>query len=122
MNSQNFYQSLLSDTTDEINHYNPSIIYKNENRDLDITIMEFKEPSLATFSFLEESNSKNIIYKIKNLIPSIRKNKKKEKHKQERKEQIRKKEQYNFININRYLKPSYKKYEYMDYPFYKQES
>ena len=81
--------------------------------------MEFKEPSHATFSFLEESESKNIIYKnkksniIKNLILTIRKDKNEEKKEQEKKERNKS------INISRFLRPYYKKYSYMDYPFYK---
>jgi hypothetical protein len=122
MDSQNFYQHLLSaPTNNEINHSKSSTIYRNENRKNYIyeDTAEFKEPSYSSFSFLEETESKNTIYKnkksniITKLILSIRKDKHKEKIEQERKERNK------YINLSRFLKPSYKKYSYMDYPFYK---
>jgi len=122
MDSQNFYQQLLSTpSNNEINHSKSSKIYRNENREnyryKDTT--EFKEPSYSTFSILEETESKNTIYKnkksniITSLILSIRKDKEKEREEQE------KKDSYKYINLTRFRRPSYKKYSYMDYPFYK---
>lgn len=130
MNSQNFYQSLLSDATpNEINHTRQSPIYRNDHRynDRNVIVMgydEFKEPTHPTFSFLEDSNSQNsddIIYKnkktskIKNLISLIRGKKKDEKQKEE---EWRKKQYYSRIGLSKFIKPTYKKYSYMDYPFY----
>jgi hypothetical protein len=137
MNSQNFYQSLLSDTTNnENNHSKSSPIYRNDSiyrdRDRNVSIMEsqdFKEPSYATFSFLEETshyqNNNDIIYKnkksskIKDLISLIRRNKKDEEQKEA---EWKKKQHYSHIGLSRFLKPTYKKYSYMDYPFYNTNS
>ena len=122
MNSQNYYQSLLSDNlNEEINQYNPYPIYRNEN-DIDIPIMEFKESNDTTFSCLESSNfpkSQKSIYKnkksntIKKLISSLRKTK------EDVERQKEKNEYYNTINLSRFFKPTYKKYGYMNYPYYK---
>ena len=46
-------------------------------------------------------------------IVPIRKDKNEEKKEQEKKERNKS------INISRFLRPYYKKYSYMDYPFYK---
>lgn len=134
MNSQNFYQSLLSDAPiNENNHTKQPPIYRNDSiyRDRDISMMEsydFKEPSYATFSFLEESsrhqnanNTNDIIYKnkktskIMNLISLIRRNKK---DKEQKEEEWKKKQYYSRIGLSKFIKPTYKKYSYMDYPFY----
>lgn len=125
MNSQNFYQPLLSlPSANEINHSKLSSTYRNKNIENSryISIMEFKEPNFSTFSLLEESDSKNSYYSysknkisniINNLILLIRKEKKEEKKYQGKKERNKN------INLSRFIKPSYKKYSYMDYPFYK---
>jgi len=117
MNSQNYYQSLLSDNQNrEINQYNIYPNYRNKN-DKDIAIMEVKEPSDSIFCFLESpdfpksQNTKS--NKIKKIILSLIQKK------EEDNGQIERNGYYKTINLSRFIKPTYKKYEYMNYPFYK---
>ncbi len=107
MNSQNYYQPLISDTSNEEINYSKSFpIHRNTNKD-----MELKEPSDTSLDF---SNSYNSIYKnkksnkIKQIICSLRK----------KKEDQERKEYYKSINMTRFFSPSYNKYSYLYYPFY----
>jgi hypothetical protein len=105
MNSEFFYQSLLSEaSTNKIKHSNQSLIYINDyyiSND-DISITDLKDPSYSTFSLLEESNTQKS-GKFSNFISLLKKKKKKD---------------FNHINLTRFMKPSYKKYTYMDLAIY----
>jgi len=128
MNSQNYYQSLLSDNQNrEINQYNIYPNYRNKN-DKDIAIMEVKEPSDSIFCFLESPDfpkSQNTTYTTKVHLENKKSNKIKKiilsliQKKEEDNGQIERNGYYKTINLSRFIKPTYKKYEYMNYPFYK---
>lgn len=118
MNLQNNYQLFLSNNLNEefetyMNYINIDII---EFKDL----TEFVELTDMSFSLLESpivSNKKQNKFKILN---SIKKFISTLIQKQEiRNIEIKKNNTFKYINKYKFTKPSYKKYSYMDYVFYK---